>query len=255
MLDPRHKKVKTILISQPKPEGRSPYALIERKYKLKIDFRPFINVEEISAIEFKQQRISILNHDAVIFTSKNSMDHYFGLCEKMRLRVPDITKYFCVSEAIAHYLQNFITYRKRKIFIGEQSFASLIPLMKKFPESKFLYPCSNVLKERPNPSLEKSGLEYTKAQMYKVVCSDLSDLCDVKYDVLVFFSPTGITSLKQNFPDFEQNETRIAVFGKTTLNSLKENKLIADIVVPSKTATSMSMALDQYIKEANKRRK
>ena len=255
MLDPRHKKVKTILISQPKPEGRSPYASIERKYKLKIDFRPFINVEEISAIEFKQQRISILNHDSVIFTSKNSMDHYFGLCEKMRLRVPDTTKYFCVSEAIAHYLQNFITYRKRKIFIGEQSFASLIPLMKKFPESKFLYPCSNVLKERPNPSLEKSGLEYTKAQMYKVVCSDLSDLSDVKYDILVFFSPTGITSLKQNFPDFEQNETRIAVFGKTTLNSLKENKLIADIVVPNKTATSMSMALDQYIKEANKRRK
>ena len=121
MLDPRHKKVKTILISQPKPEGRSPYALIERKYKLKIDFRPFINVEEISAIEFKQQRISILNHDSVIFTSKNSMDHYFGLCEKMRLRVPDTTKYFCVSEAIAHYLQNFITYRKRKIFIGEQN--------------------------------------------------------------------------------------------------------------------------------------
>ena len=255
MVETRKKKVKSILISQPKPEGRSPYSLIERKYKLKIVFRPFINVEEISAIEFKKQRISILNHDSVIFTSKNSMDHYFGLCEKMRIRVPDITKYFCVSEAIAHYLQNFITYRKRKIFIGEQSFASLIPLMKKFPDSKFLYPCSNVLKERPNPSLENSGLEYTKAQMYRVVCSDLTDLSDVKYDVLVFFSPTGIKSLKQNFPNFEQNETRIAVFGKTTLNSVKDNKLIADIIVPSKTATSMSMALDQYIKEANKRRK
>ena len=255
MVETRKKKVNSILISQPKPEGRSPYSLIERKYKLKIVFRPFINVEEISAIEFKKQRISILNHDSVIFTSKNSMDHYFGLCEKMRIRVPDITKYFCVSEAIAHYLQNFITYRKRKIFIGEQSFASLIPLMKKFPDSKFLYPCSNVLKERPNPSLENSGLEYTKAQMYRVVCSDLTDLSDVKYDVLVFFSPTGIKSLKQNFPNFEQNETRIAVFGKTTLNSVKDNKLIADIIVPSKTATSMSMALDQYIKEANKRRK
>ena len=202
MGEPKFKKVKSILISQPKPEGRSPYSLIERKYKLKIDFRPFINVEEITAIEFKKQRISILNHDSVIFTSKNSMDHYFGLCEKMRLRVPETTKYFCVSEAIAHYLQNFITYRKRKIFIGEQSFASLIPLMKKFPESKFLYPCSNILKERPNPSLENSGLEYTKAQMYKVVCSDLSDLMDVKYDILVFFSPTGIKSLKQNFPNF-----------------------------------------------------
>ena len=255
MGEPKFKKVKSILISQPKPEGRSPYSLIERKYKLKIDFRPFINVEEITAIEFKQQRISILNHDSVIFTSKNSMDHYFGLCEKMRLRVPETTKYFCVSEAIAHYLQNFITYRKRKIFIGEQSFASLIPLMKKFPESKFLYPCSNILKERPNPSLENSGLEYTKAQMYKVVCSDLSDLRDVKYDVLVFFSPTGIKSLKQNFPNFEQKETRIAVFGKTTLDSVKDNNLKADIKVPNKTASSMSMALDQYIKLANKRRK
>mgnify|MGYP001249527456 FL=1 len=255
MGEPKFKKVKSILISQPKPEGRSPYSLIERKYKLKIDFRPFINVEEITAIEFKQQRISILNHDSVIFTSKNSMDHYFGLCEKMRLRVPETTKYFCVSEAIAHYLQNFITYRKRKIFIGEQSFASLIPLMKKFPESKFLYPCSNILKERPNPSLENSGLEYTKAQMYKVVCSDLSDLMDVKYDILVFFSPTGIKSLKQNFPNFEQKETRIAVFGKTTLDSVKDNNLKADIKVPNKTASSMSMALDQYIKLANKRRK
>ncbi len=255
MGEPKFKKVKSILISQPKPEGRSPYSLIERKYKLKIDFRPFINVEEITAIEFKKQRISILNHDSVIFTSKNSMDHYFGLCEKMRLRVPETTKYFCVSEAIAHYLQNFITYRKRKIFIGEQSFASLIPLMKKFPESKFLYPCSNILKERPNPSLENSGLEYTKAQMYKVVCSDLSDLIDVKYDILVFFSPTGIKSLKQNFPNFEQKETRIAVFGKTTLDSVKDNNLKADIKVPNKTASSMSMALDQYIKLANKRRK
>lgn len=255
MGEPKFKKVKSILISQPKPEGRSPYSLIERKYKLKIDFRPFINVEEITAIEFKKQRISILNHDSVIFTSKNSMDHYFGLCEKMRLRVPETTKYFCVSEAIAHYLQNFVTYRKRKIFIGEQSFASLIPLMKKFPESKFLYPCSNILKERPNPSLENSGLEYTKAQMYKVVCSDLSDLVDVKYDILVFFSPTGIKSLKQNFPNFEQKETRIAVFGKTTLDSVKDNNLKADIKVPNKTASSMSMALDQYIKLANKRRK
>lgn len=255
MGEPKFKKVKSILISQPKPEGRSPYSLIERKYKLKIDFRPFINVEEITAIEFKKQRISILNHDSVIFTSKNSMDHYFGLCEKMRLRVPETTKYFCVSEAIAHYLQNFITYRKRKIFIGEQSFASLIPLMKKFPESKFLYPCSNILKERPNPSLENSGLEYTKAQMYKVVCSDLSDLIDVKYDILVFFSPTGIKSLKQNFPNFEQKDTRIAVFGKTTLDSVKDNNLKADIKVPNKTASSMSMALDQYIKLANKRRK
>ena len=156
------KKVKTILISQPKPEGKSPYANLEKKHKVKIDFRPFMHVEEITAMEFKEQRISILNHDAVIFTSKNAMDHYFGMMEKLRLRVPDFTKYFCVSEAIAHYLQNFITYRKRKVFTGEQTLASLIPIMQKHKESKFMFPCSDVLKKQMNKSLEESGLDYTK---------------------------------------------------------------------------------------------
>ena len=159
------KKVKTILISQPKPEGKSPYAALEKKHKLKIDYRPFIHLEELSAIEFKEQRISILNHDAVIFTSKNSMDHYFGMMEKLRLRIPDYTKYFCVSEAIAHYLQNFIVYRKRKIFTGEQSLVSLIPVMQKHKESKFLYPCSDALKTQKNTSLEESGLSITKAAL------------------------------------------------------------------------------------------
>ena len=249
------KKVKSILISQPKPEGKSPYTAIQKKYKLKIDYRPFIHVEEISAIEFKEQRISLLNHDAVIFSSKNSMDHYFGMMEKLRLRVPDFTKYFCVSEAIAHYLQNFITYRKRKIFTGEQTLASLIPVMQKHKDSKFLFPCSDVLKNKTNKSLESSELNYTKAQMYKVACSDLSDLSDVKYDVLVFFSPTGIKSLFENFPDFKQGETRLAIFGPTTIESVKKNGLRADISAPSKKAPSMSMALDQYIKEANKRKR
>ena len=212
-------------------------------------------MEEISAIEFKEQRISMLNHDAVIFTSKNAMDHYFGMMEKLRLRVPDFTKYFCVSEAIAHYLQNFITYRKRKIFTGEQTLASLIPVMQKHNESKFLFPCSDVLKNKKNKSLEDSGLEYTKAQMYKVACSDLSDLSDVKYDILVFFSPTGIKSLVENFPDFEQGDTRLAIFGPTTIKSAEENGLRVDISAPSKKAPSMSMALDQYIKEANKRKR
>lgn len=249
------KKVKSILISQPKPEGKSPYANIERKHKLKIHYRPFMHVEEISPKEFREQRISILNHDAVIFTSKNAMDHYFGMMEKLRLRIPDYTKYFCVSEAIAHYLQNFITYRKRKIFTGEQTLASLIPVMQKHSESKFIYPCSDVLKNQINNTLEQSGLIYTKAQMYNVVCSDLSDLSDVKYDVLVFFSPTGIKSLLENFPDFQQGETRIAVFGSTTIQSAKDNGLRVDISAPNKKAPSMSMALDQYVKEANKRRR
>jgi len=251
----KRKKVKSILISQPKPEGKSPYAAIEIKHKLKIDYRPFMHVEEISAQEFREQRISILNHDAVIFTSKNAMDHYFGMMEKLRLRIPDFTKYFCVSEAIAHYLQNFITYRKRKIFTGEQTLASLIPIMQKHKDSKFLFPCSDVLKKQMNKSLEESCLEYTKAQMYKVACSDLSDLNDVKYDILVFFSPTGIKSLLENFPEFVQGETRLAVFGPTTIKSVEENGLRVDIAAPNKKAPSMSMALDQYVKEANKRRR
>ena len=248
-------KVKSILISQPKPEGKSPYAALEKKYKLKIDYRPFIHVEEISTLKFREQRISILNHDCVIFTSKHAMDHYFGMCEKLRIKVPDYTKYFCVSEAIAHYLQNFITFRKRKVFTGEQSFASLIPVMQKHSEGKFIFPCSDVLKARPNKSLEESGLNYTKAQMYKVACSDLSDLKDVKYDILVFFSPTGIKSLFQNFPDFVQEKTRLAVFGPTTVKSVEDHNLRIDIRVPNKNAPSMSMALEQYIKEANKRRR
>ena len=248
-------KVKSILISQPEPEGKSPYAAIQKKYKLKIDYRPFIHVEEISTLEFREQRISILNHDCVIFTSKHAMDHYFGMCEKLRIKIPDFTKYFCVSEAIAHYLQNFITFRKRKVFTGEQSFASLIPVMQKHSEGKFLFPCSDVLKARPNKSLEESGLDYTKAQMYKVACSDLSDLKDVKYDILVFFSPTGIKSLFENFPDFVQEKTRLAVFGPTTVKSVEDHNLRVDIKVPNKNAPSMSMALEQYIKEANKRRR
>ena len=250
-----YKRVKKILISLSKPDGKSPYASIEKKHKVKIDFKPFMHVEEITAMEFKEQRISILNHDAVIFTSKNAMDHYFAMMEKLRLKVPDFIKYFCVSEAIAHYLQKFITYRKRKIFTGEQTLSSLIPVMKKHKESKFLFPCSDLLKNKKNSLLEESGLDYTKAQMYKVACSDLSDLTDVKYDILVFFSPTGVKSLLENFPEFKQEETRIAVFGPTTIKSVEENGLRVDISAPNKKTPSMLMALDQYIRQANKRRR
>ncbi len=249
------KKVKTILITQPKPEGKSPYRALAKKHNVKIDFRPFMHLKEITAMEFKEQRISILNHDAVIFTSKKAMDHYFGMIEKLRLRVPDFQKYFCVSEAIANYLQNFITFRKRKVFTGEQTLASLIPIMQKHKESRFIFPCSDLLKNKVNITLEESGLSYTKAQMYKVECSDLHDLSDVKYDVLVFFSPTGVKSLLENFPKFKQEETRLAVFGASTIKSVEEHGLRVDISAPNKKAPSMSMALDQYIKEANKRRR
>ena len=255
MTTDRQKKVKSILISQPEPENKTPYHALAEKHKLKLQYRSFVQVDELSTMEFREQRISILNHDAVIFTSKNSMDHYFGMMEKLRLRIPDQTKYFCVSEAIAHYLQNFIVYRKRKVFTGERTFASLLPLMQKHKDSKFLLPCSDLLKDQTNKTMEESGLNYTKAVMYKVVAADLSDLSDVKYDVLVFFSPTGITSLYENFPDFVQEATRIAAFGPTTINAVKSNDLIADIEVPNKKFPSMSMALDDYITKSNKRKR
>ena len=255
MIKDREKKIKSILISQPEPENRTPYHALAEKHKLRLHYRPFVQVDELSTKEFRDQRISLLNHNAVIFTSKNSMDHYFGMMEKLRLRIPDQTKYFCVSEAIAHYLQNFIVYRKRKVFIGERVFASLLPLMQKHKECKFLFPCSDLLKNKINKSLEESGLDYTKAVMYKVVASDLSDLSDVKYDCLVFFSPTGIKSLYENFPDFVQNDTRIAAFGSTTIKAVEDNDLCADIQVPNKKFPSMSMALDDYITRSNKRRR
>jgi uroporphyrinogen-III synthase len=255
MTKERQKKVKSILISQPEPENKTPYHALAEKHKLKLHYRSFVQVDEISTMEFREQRVSLLNHDSVIFTSKNSMDHYFGMMEKLRLRIPDHTKYFCVSEAIAHYLQNFIVYRKRKVFTGERTFASLLPLLEKHKDSKFLLPCSDLLKEQTNKTMEESGFDYTKAVMYKVVAADLSDLSDVKYDFLAFFSPTGIKSLYENFPDFVQNETRIAVFGPTTIKAVEDHDLIADIQVPNKKFPSMSMALDDYITKANKRKR
>ena len=192
------------MVSQPKPSGnKSPYFGLAERYNLKIDFRPFIQINPTDVRQFRKQKINILDFTAVIFTSRNAVDHFFRLAAEKKVEIPADMKYFCVSEAISNYLQNFITFRKRKVFTGEQSFASLIPVMQKHSEGKFLFPCSDVLKARPNKSLEESGLDYTKAQMYKVACSDLSDLKDVKYDILVFFSPTGIKSLFENFPDFE----------------------------------------------------
>jgi len=255
MTKERQTKVKSILISQPEPENKTPYHALAEKHKLKLHYRSFVQVDELSTMEFREQRISLLNHDSVIFTSKNAMDHYFGMMEKLRLRIPDQTKYFCVSDAISFYLQNFITYRKRKVFTGERTFASLLPLMEKHSDSKFLLPCSDLLKNQINKTMEDSGLDYTKAVMFKVVAADLSDLLDVKYDVLAFFSPTGITSLYENFPEFIQDKTRIAVFGPTTTKALKDKGLFADIEVPNKKFPSMSMALDDYITKANKRKR
>lgn len=248
------KKVKSILVSQPKPESdKHPYSDLANNYKLKIDFRAFIHVEGVDAQEFRKSKVNILDHTAVIFTSRNAVDHYFRMCEEMRVTVPDSMKYFCMSEAIAYYMQKYVVYRKRKIFFGNLRFNDLLPLIKKHKNEKFLLPSSDILKPEIPKGLEENKIDYTRGIFYRTVCSDLSDLDDVTYDILVFFSPSGIKSLFQNFPDFKQNETRIAAFGPTTIKEVEDRGLRVDIKAPQPKAPSMTMALENYIKEANKR--
>jgi uroporphyrinogen-III synthase len=239
--------LKTVLISQPKPGGKSPYVDLAKKYSLKVDFRPFIHVEPVMAQEFRQERISILEHTAVILTSKHAVDHFFRMCEEMRVTVPDSMKYFCISESVAYYLQHHIVYRKRKIFVGKVRFADLMDIIKKHKQDRYLLPCSDLLKGTIPVMLDDMGIIYTKAIMYRTVCSDLSDLADVKYDMLVFFSPSGIESLFKNFPDFKQNSTRIAAFGQTTHEAVEGAGLRIDVSAPHPKAPSMSMAIEQYI--------
>jgi len=247
-------KVKTILVSQPEPKSEtSPYHDLARKQKVNVDFRPFIHVEGLSATDVRQQKVSFTDHTAVILTSRNAVDHYFRVCEEMRFEVPTAMKYFCMSEAIAFYLQKYITYRKRKIYYGKQRFADLIDTIKKHKSENFLLPSSNLLKPVIPKLLDDNKINYTRAILYKTVCSDLSDLEDVFYDILVFFSPSGIKSLFQNFPNFVQNNTRIAAFGQTTVKAVADAGLKVDIEAPSVKAPSMTMALEQYIKDVNKK--
>ncbi len=246
-------KVKTILVSQPQPEGdKSPYFDLAKKCNVKIDFRPFIHIEGVSVADFRKEKINIAEHTAVIMTSKASVDHYFRMCQELRITVPETMKYFCISESTAFYLQKYVLYRKRKIFHGKQTILDLMTVIKKHKTENFLLPCSDMHKEEIADKLDEQKIKYTKAVMYRTVCSDLSDLENVNYDVLVFFSPSGIKSLFENFPKFKQNKTRIAGFGPTTAQAVKDAKLKLDIHAPSPKAPSMTMALEQYINDVNK---
>ncbi|MBB1138745.1 uroporphyrinogen-III synthase [Myroides sp. 1354] len=246
-------KVKTILVSQPEPKvENSPYFEIEQKYKVKIDFRPFIHVEGVPAKDVRQQKIDLNNFTAVILTSRNSVDHFFRVAEEMRYKVPETLKYFCQSEAIAFYLQKYVVYRKRKIYVGQKDFADLAPLIKKYKDEKFLLSASDQLNAEVPTILGELKVDWTAGTFYRTVMSDLSDLADVKYDVLAFFSPTGIKSLFMNFPDFSQDNTRIAVFGTTTQKEALDHDLRVDIMAPSPEAPSMTMALEKYIQKVNK---
>jgi len=245
-------RIRKILVSQPEPENKSPYFDLATKHNLKIDFRPFIHVEGVSAREFRQEKIDLGAHTAVIFTSKTSIDHYFRMAEETRVNIPDTMKYFCISEATAFYLQKYIVYRKRKIFYGNGIIQDLLEIMNKHKEEKFLLPISAAHKEEIPVLLQESKFNYTKAVLYRTECSDLSDLADVNYDILVFFSPSGIKSLFQNFPDFKQNDTKIASFGAKTAKAALEAGLRLDIAAPQPQAPSMTMALEEFIKEYNK---
>ncbi|MGK7392958.1 MAG: uroporphyrinogen-III synthase [Candidatus Cyclobacteriaceae bacterium M3_2C_046] len=245
-------KVKSILVSQPAPnDANSPYLALKEKYDLKIDFRPFIKIEPVSLKEFRKQKIDILNYTAVIFTSRNAVDHFFRLCQESKVEVPADMKYFCISEQTANYLQKYIVIRKRKIFTGSRTATDLLEILKKHKDEKYIFPCSNIRKNDIPDFLNKNDYKYTEAIIYKTVASDLSDLANVNYDIIAFFSPSGISSLFANFPEFKQKNTRIAAFGPTTSQAVKDSGLILDIEAPLPNAPSMTGALELYIKQAN----
>lgn len=247
-------KVKTILVSQPEPKTEtSPYFDLSEKQKVKIDFRSFIHVEGISSKEVRAQKIDLSKFTAIILTSRNAVDHFFRIAEEMRFKVPDTMKYFCQSEAVAYYLQKYVVYRKRKIYVGNRTFPELSKLIKKHKDEKFLLPASDKLKPLIPSELDAIGVNWTRADLYKTVVSDLSDLEDVFYDILVFFSPSGIDSLFKNFPEFKQNNTRIAVFGNSTVRAATNAGLKCNITAPTPETPSMTMALEKYIKEVNKK--
>ncbi|MFS4415962.1 uroporphyrinogen-III synthase [Maribacter sp. 2307ULW6-5] len=247
-------KVKTILVSQPEPKmENSPYSKLIDKEKIKVDFRPFIHVEGVDAKEVRMQKIDLKEYTAIVLTSRNAVDHYFRLAEEMRFKVPDSMKYFCQSEAVAYYLQKYVVYRKRKIYVGQRTFKELVPLIKKYKDENFLLPSSDALKPEVPEALDNLKVTWKRGIFYKTVISDLSDLRDVYYDVLVFFSPSGIESLLQNFPDFEQNNTRIAVFGNSTVSAATDAGLRIDIKAPTPETPSMTMALQKYITSVNKK--
>ena len=241
-------------MSQPKPASeKSPYYDIAEKYGVKIDFRPFIKVESLSAKEFRQQKVSILDHTAVIFTSRHAIDHFFNLCTELRITVPETMKYFCVTEAVALYIQKYVQYRKRKIFFGETGkIEDLIPIIVKHKSEKYLVPMSDVHNDDVKNLLDKNRIQHTEVVMYRTVSNDFAEGENFDYDMLVFFSPAGVSSLKKNFPDFDQKEIRIGTFGSTTAQAVRDAGLRLDLEAPTVQTPSMTAALDIFIKQNNK---
>ena len=246
-------KVKTILVSQPEQSENSPYHQIIEKYKVKIDFRPFTEVQGVTGKDLRSQKIDLTQHTAIILTSRNAVDHFFRVAEEMRFKVPDTMRYFCLSEAVAFYLQKYITYRKRKIYVGKKDFSDLVPSIKKHKEENSLFPTSEVLSPIIEKSLNDLKIKWSRAIFYKTVHSDISDLKDTSYDIIALFSPAGVESLYKNFPDFKQQNTKIAVFGASTLKEAEQAGLKISIQAPLPEIPSMTMALEKYLEKTNKK--
>lgn len=243
--------IKKLLVSQPKPASeKSPYFDIAAKYGVEIDFRPFIKVEPLSSKEFRQQKVSILDYTAVVFTARTAIDHFFHLCEELRVAIPETMKYFCMTEAIAVYLQKYIVYRKRKIFYGQNGkLDDLVAVIAKHSKEKYLVPVSDVHKDDLLTMLEAKKINFTKAIMYRTVSNDFGADEKFDYDMLVFFSPAGITSLMKNFPNFKQEDIKIGCFGPTTAKAVKDAGLRLDVEAPTPEAPSMTAALEMYLKK------
>lgn len=243
-------KIKKILISQPAPTNGSPYTELISKYKLNIDFLPFFKVEALQAKEFRLQKINILDHTAVVFTARTAIDAYFKICEEMRITVPETMKYFCVSESIALYLQKYIVYRKRKIFFGNGTNASIIETIgAKHKNETFLVCVADSSKADINKIFVKSKIKHTCAIFVKTVFSNISSVDISTYDMLVFYSPSDVKSLQENFPDFKQNTLQFATYGPATLKALKSAKLTSTVIAPTPEAPSIAKALSLYLEQ------
>ncbi len=250
----RYRPVKSLLVSQPDPQSiRSPFYELAKKWDLKIDWRPFIEVVALDNKEFRRYKVNLEDFSAIVFSSKNAVDFYFKKCEELKINMPTTTKYFCSSATIANYLQKYIVYRKRKIFYGENKLDDILPMFMKFKDTeKFLLPTSNLGSKNIVDFLNKNEIECTELMMFKTVSSDLSDLENIFYDMLVFFNPLGIVSLFENFPGFKQNNTRIAVFGDHTKAEAENHKIIIDVMAPNPETTSIVTAIENYLEISNK---
>ena len=250
-------KIKSILVSQPKPAdvSKTPFADIMKKYGVNITFEKFIKLDDVTASELRQEHIKLPEYTAIILTSRNAIDHFFRVAKEMRYTVPETLKYFCINESTALYLQRYVQYRKRKVFFGNQTMPDLIEIMRKHKDEKYLYCCSDITNDSAIDLMTAAKLSFTKAVMFRTVSADVKHITIENYDMLVFFSPAGILSLKENFPNFVQGEVAIGGFGESTCHAITEAGFELNINAPTQTAPSMTMAIEQYLAAEQKKSK